>query len=328
MELFTLALPDGRSATGLTSFPTLNNPRPKGLPLIVAIHGGTYTADYYNADEERSIHVPSLALGLPVVAVNRPGYAGVPALPPIPKESSFIQQHGEYLHAILLPAVWKKFGSPRGATSIVLHTHSIGSGVGIVAAALHGLSPSTALYPLSGLITSGIGTQFRETGPNQHRDSVWKQSEELKNGDEVPATYWPVDVKDQEMLRPQWGLCDLDVIRQSERLNHPLSILEMYDIGRLWQNYWKEKYAPHVKVRHLYCLAEFDNFWNSTQDAVNDYARFFQNSAGLETAVMRNAPHCIELSYMGPAWYAKSFGFAMECAVADALRKEGKVAET
>jgi hypothetical protein len=46
----------------------------------------------------------------------------------------------------------------------------------------------------------------------------------------------------------------------------------------------------------------------------------FQEEFEVEGGLIRNAPHCLELSYWSQGWYARCYGWAMECAASFAMQ--------
>ena len=56
----------------------------RGKPLIAALHGGTYTARYFDVagSPQGTFMDLAAAAGYPVVCFDRPGYGGSAALPP------------------------------------------------------------------------------------------------------------------------------------------------------------------------------------------------------------------------------------------------------
>lgn len=133
----------------LSKFPTMqlsqasahqlrpNRPQ-KETPLIVALHGGSYSADYYNATLVNSAPPYSTFLGVPFIAINRPGYKDSTALPDaLPEGRTFLQVEGRYFHNEILPAVWKAYAADYGVISIVVLAHSLSAPMTIVAAALN-----------------------------------------------------------------------------------------------------------------------------------------------------------------------------------------------
>lgn len=160
MEACALSLSNDAVVTGLASFPDRDQVSgPSTLPLIVAVHGGTYSASYFFADDQHSALPVSSALGVPFLAINRPSYKDTTPVPPFPEDSTYLQEEGRYLHQEILPAIWKQYASRLGVSSIVLMTHSMGSFSAIIAAALNS---DSSLYPLAGLVISGIGTKLRQ----------------------------------------------------------------------------------------------------------------------------------------------------------------------
>ena len=63
------------------------------VPLVVAVHGGTYTSRYFDVPGY-SLLERSAALGIPIVAIDRPGY-GNSAL--LPEAESTIRGQARYL---------------------------------------------------------------------------------------------------------------------------------------------------------------------------------------------------------------------------------------
>lgn len=317
MESFSEKLPDGRTLNGLISLPpkpspTINAPY---LPLIVCVHGGTYTADYFNACPSTSIANLSTPLHIPIIAISRPGYGGSTHLPPPPAPSTgttFIQETGKHLHTTILPFLWQKYGPHSGATSLVLLSHSIGSAVAIVAAALHAEDTSTSTspptYPLSGLITSGIGTHI--ILPPATPADAYDRTQPPTND----SPLWPLDHKDRVMLCADQGLCPPDAVAQSAALNHAMRVAERADIQMEWLGYWRG-YAEKVVVPHLYGIGEREALWDVSETCVREYAEAFPRSVRREAGVVLGAPHCMELSYAGRGWLTRCLGFGVECAV-------------
>src|SRR5579859_2146229 len=75
---------DGHVIAALTAAPAADARAGRGKPLIAALHGGTYTARYYDvAGSARGTFLDvATAAGYPVVCFDRPGYGGSTALPP------------------------------------------------------------------------------------------------------------------------------------------------------------------------------------------------------------------------------------------------------
>jgi pimeloyl-ACP methyl ester carboxylesterase len=312
MSVFTMTLPDGKSLTGKRYFPDqITASHIPVVPLVIAVHGGTYNSDYFDADDRHTFRHISQTTGIPVIAIDRPGYSGTPHLPETPEKSSFIKEQGEYLHRVVLPFLWKEHASHLGVLSIFLYAHSIGGAITIVAASQHGSENTSSAYPLCGISISGVGSHVK-TLPleafNQGRKELVGISMRIPN-----------DQKDLLMLGPV-QLYDPIVLKQTERLQHDATIEELYDINVLWQGYWRQ-YAAEIAVSILYTLGEYDELWHTSDQDVKDFAEGFVKAPTVESRRLLSAPHCIEHSLQATGFTMRTFGFALECAVDCKLRK-------
>ena len=305
MEAFSIRLSDGNTLTGAHCFPTTTAmPAPCAKPLVVAIHGGTYSSSYFNADKTHSIMHVAQALGIPVIAIDRPGYQGSSPLPDIPSDSSYIQQQGAHLHQTILPSLWKQHASALGVSSIFVYGHSIGGAIVVVSASLHGSSPQDALYPLCGISISGCGSNVTKLPlPQFDMDPQDMKSQSLR---------FPSEQKDALMLGPP-KCHDRAILQQTERLQHDISVLELYDINVLWASYWR-KYTAEVHVPVTYTLGEHEGLWNATDQDVKEFASSFVKARTVEARMLLSAPHCIELSLQAPGLVVCTFGFAIASA--------------
>lgn len=354
MEAFSLPLSNNAVVTGLRT-PALPQPL-KDTPLMVALHGGSYSAHYYHATPTVSALPYSNFLRVPFIAVNRPGYKDSTALPgSIPKESTFLQEEGKYLHHEIIPAIWKAFGEEYGVSSIVILAHSLSVPMTIVAAALNATvslssdrgqeqelvdqnapvpgsggkederygkesenkteegKERTGSYALAGIILSGFGTTPKDTTMALIHPLIEPNATHV---------YLPPSLKDELMLLPaSSGFTDQEVYEKTEELNTACSLAEFSDGLGLWPSYWKERYAKFVKCPVLYALTEDDCFWVSSTEAMAGFAGAFGSSLRVDQGVVVGGAHCLELCRAGRGWYARVFGWAVECAVAKGLGK-------
>jgi len=297
MKPFSLDLPNGATLTGLSNIPEHSPTKPKHRPLMVGLHGGSYSSAYFHVDDHHTAALASNALDVPWVAVDRPGYKGSTGAT-IPDDSSFPETMGELFHKFILPTLWKTFGEPNGCNSIVLHGHSLGSPISVIAAALSA-QDAEAAYPLSGVTFSGFGIHLIPgAGP-----PVEGELPEFFEFD--PA------VKDGIMI-PE-GTCDPSVYKHAERLNTRFLFREVADIHAAWLPR-PEAWIPRVKVPILFALAERDSYWQPDDAHVKALIDSFSSSPRVEGGVMQGAPHNLEMSYWAPGWYSRVFGFGLECA--------------
>ena len=313
MATFFFTLPDGNTLSGANYFPEkVGAAHISARPLVVAVHGGSYTSDYFDADENHSIRHVSQSLGIPVIAIDRPSYRRSTPLPaPLPP-SSFIQDQGRYLHQTILPFLWKQHASSLGVSSILLYAHSIGGAIAVVTASLHASLPEQpALYPLCGISISGVGSNVNRLP----MDEEFNMDRQKMTG---ISLRFPSAQKDAMMLGPS-HLYDPAILAQTERLQHEILLEELHDINVLWPEYWRE-YAARVEVAVLYTLGEYDSLWKNTEQDVRDFAAGFGKATSVEAKRLLLAPHCIEHSLQATGLILRTFGFAIESAVQLKLR--------
>jgi len=310
MEPFLLSLSNDALLSGLLCLPQRTSTTPRYNPLIVGIHGGTYTSEYFNALPGHSAGTISTQLGVPFVAIDRPGYRDSTALASIPDGSSFFQEEGKYLHRYILPKLWEEYGHPFGASTIVLMGHSLGCSACIIAAALHSLEPE-ARYPFGGMILSGRSTT----------SAVTKSQGEAQLADARRVGYveFPPGVKNILMFGDvKLGLASDEIRRVSEQITHRGIIGEFKDRRLQWDGYWQE-YARTVKMPVMAAIGDRDGLFQASQNDLETFTTAFTTSPKVETVCIPGAPHCLELSYWGTGWYSRCFGFAIECATSSAL---------
>ncbi|KAF2848600.1 hypothetical protein T440DRAFT_491028 [Plenodomus tracheiphilus IPT5] len=299
MTSFKLALANNGVVTGMCSMPDTITTEPGSRPLVVAIHGGCYDHRYFDATPETSALLTSNALGVPFVAIDRPSYGGTTSLLPLSKDENFIEQTGLWLHQYILPTIWSEFGEPNKCDCIVLLSHSMGVMGATIAASLHARD-NKPLYPLGGLIASGMGDKTIPQPPANYP---------LFN---TYSYFLPPEAKDKAMFKP--GTVSTSVLEQTERLNGPTPILEVSGcFTDTWLPNWKQKWAPHVVVPVMFALVDDDPYFIVNEDELSTCTKAFVTSSCVDGSLVRGAPHCIELSHWSRGWYARCFGFALEC---------------
>ncbi|OHE94976.1 hypothetical protein CORC01_09770 [Colletotrichum orchidophilum] len=317
MQAFKLTLPDGKTVSGLHSIPApaaaaaaaADNPlRPAHCPLIVGLHGGTFSGTYFDIDDTYSARHISAATGVPFIALDRPGYNDTtPVGDAIPASSSFYEEWGTVLHRTILPALWDEFAVPSGCSAIALHCHSLGAPGACVAAALHAEETSPA-YPLAAITISGFGNAVKNY-----------RTEDFTPPDDPPPSHvhFPHHIKDMLMFPP--GTADASLLRHTARLDHPMPYRETADLRSKWLAGWRDKFAGRIAAPVLIGLAGRDGLWFSKEEDVREYIAAFTGSRRVEGSVIPGASHNIEMSYWSQGWYARIFGFAMEGAASLAI---------
>lgn len=316
MQSFTLTLPNGAALTGRYNRPDPASPgyvavEDSRRPLLVAIHGGSYSSSYFDADAKHTAALCSNGLGVPVVAIDRPLYQGTTSLYPIPEGKTYHDQLADWLHQYILPAVWQEFG--RGCSSVVLHPHSLGVPSAVIVAgwvAHEQARGETPAYPLAGLTISGLGTQT-------HPDLQAYAAQPAPDPGTLFASPAPPAMKDATMLPA--GTADPEMYTLTEKLDNPMPLAERAQYGLVWFPDGWRRLCERVKVPVLIGMAERDRLWMGTEEHVREFASGFTGSQRVEASVVKEAPHCIELSYFAQGWYARCFGWALECAAAYAV---------
>ena len=266
-------------------------PRPN-TPLVVALHGGTYTSAYFDVPG-CSLFDAAAALGVPMVAPDRPGYGNSPELPPA---EMTIEGQARHLVAALANA-WQRHGT--GTCGIVLMGHSIGAAIaaviaGLVAAEGHDL-------PLLGLAISGVGLKT----PPEHKP-LWEQLPD------TPVVHMPPGVKEAVMFGPQ-GSFDPQMARASTMADVGAPKVELVDIVSAWAPRVHERLA-RIKVPVHYRQGEFDHLWIVDADEISGFARALSDSSRVDAQMIRGTGHCMDFHHIGRALQVQQMGFALQCA--------------
>lgn len=256
-------------------------------PLIVALHGGTYSSAYFDVPGYSLID-RAAALNLPIIALDRPGYGETTPLEP---HNATIAGNAERLDA-LLGDLWERHGS--GRRGIFLIGHSIGGAITVSIAARR------PAWPLLGIAVSGVGL----TTPPESLDH-WSALPQ------TPMVDMPAEVKDQVMFGPQWTFLP-DMPARSHVADAPVPRAELIDIVSTWHSSVKE-IASRVQVPVHYRQGEFDRLWIADRDQVAGFGAAFSASALVDAALYRSAGHCIDFHRLGLAFQLEQLAFALRC---------------
>lgn len=206
-----------------------------------------------------------------------------------------------FIHKYILPNLWSEFGVPNACNCIVLLCHSMGSMSGTVAAALHA-EDNERQYPLGGVIASGMGDRLQ---PWMTESPLgWSQVDEH-------MVQLPSDRKD-DVLLPS-GTAPEEVLQQVELLNAPAALADLM-FSETWIPVWQARWAGRVSVPVSFAMVKDDCFFVVNEEYMQEYRAAFKSSRRVDVSLLNDAPHCIELSYWSQGWYARCFGFALECA--------------
>lgn len=261
-------------------------------PLVVAIHGGTYTSGYFDIPG-CSLFAQAAANRIPLIAPDRPGYEGSLVLPSAEMD---IAGQARYLTGALGDA-WQRHGT--GTTGIVLLGHSIGAAIAAQIAA--NLADAPGRFPLLGLAISGVCLNTPpEFGP------LWAQLPD------TPKVEMPAPVKDMVMFGPE-GSYDTAVVRASDSANAAAPKAELLDIVGGWQRNALD-ILRRINVPVHYRQAEIDRLWIVNQGEVDGFAKALVGALRVDAAMLRGTGHCIDLHHVGRALQMQQLGFALQCA--------------
>jgi pimeloyl-ACP methyl ester carboxylesterase len=256
-------------------------------PLIVCLHGGSYTSAYFDVPGHSLLEVGQ-ANGFPVLALDRPCYGESDAIRD--KAISF-DANAEVLDEAIAVA-WRtlELSSP----GVVLVGHSIGGAIALIIAARR---PS---WPLLGVSVSGIGNIL----PPGIADA-WNSMP----GGPVEFT---TDQRRQFMYGPDWTF-DPDVIAAAEVSAAPIPLEELLEVVGGWIAAFPEV-AAAVTAPVQYALAEYDALWSATTETVAGFAERFTDAPAIEASLFRAAGHNIDHHRVGRALHLSQLAFALRCA--------------
>ena len=275
--------------TGLADDPAGGAAASRGKPLIVALHGGTYTSRYFDvaASPFGSFVDVAAGNGYAVISPDRPGYGGSPALPPA--QNTFAR------HARLLADVIAQAAERSRADGVFLTGHSIGGMIALMIAA------GDIDFRLTGLSVTGMGAVIRAGGPAHALAS-------LPPDETVDLPY---DQRDQVMFGPA-GTWTADAVQAAHGSYAPTPVRELIAAPQ-WPDEHLPGLAPRIAVPVHNALAEFDALWDSTQANVEQFAKLLTAAPFVDASIARATGHSIDHHILGHALHLRQLAFAAEC---------------
>lgn len=256
-------------------------------PLVIAIHGGTYSSGYFDVPDH-SLLERAERNGVPVIAIDRYGYGDTP----FRGDMSILGQAAALRDD--LAAVWDEH---RGdAVGVVLIGHSIGAAITL------GVASDPGRLPLLGVAVSGIGVRT----PGTHA-AMWNALPDL------PSVEMPTPVKDQLMFG-QAGSFAAAMPAASHPANTTVPKAELVDIVGGWQQE-AAAVCGTVAVPVHYRQAEHDKLWVVDEGEVEAFAARFTAAPPVDAAMVRDTGHCMDFHTIGAALHLQQLGFALQCAV-------------
>jgi pimeloyl-ACP methyl ester carboxylesterase len=258
-----------------------------GLPLLVALHGGTYTSEYFGvAGGPAGSFLDSAARnGFAVLTIDRPGYGESTLLP---EEDNTFARQAEILDGVIAAAldVWP-------AAGVVLVAHSIG---GMVSLEIAARQPE---WPLLGVATSGNGARIPAGGAAEALGSLPLSG----------VVDLPVPERDGVMFGPAGSFTEAARLA-AHRSYAPTPFVELVR-APAWAAERLSAVAAAVQVPVLTVLGEYDALWDSSAQARADYESRF--TVPVSAPVLPGTGHSIDHHLTGPALDLMQLGFAQEC---------------
>jgi pimeloyl-ACP methyl ester carboxylesterase len=255
-------------------------------PLVIAIHGGTYTSTYFDV-AGHSLLQRAGRNGIPAIAIDRYGYGQTPFI----EDMSILGQAARL--SAELPEVWEQHrGDARG---VVLIGHSIGAAVAL------GVAAAPGTLPVLGIAVSGIGVRT----PGAHA-GMWNALPDL------PTVEMPGPIKDQLMFGPPGSFAS-SMPAASHVADAPVPKAELIDIVGGWQTE-AAAVCGRIAVPVHYRQAEQDQLWVVDEGEVEAFAHRFTKSPHVDAAMIRDTGHCMDFHTVGPALQLQQLGFALQCA--------------
>lgn len=284
---FTHTISTGHHFTGRTNIgPALKVQ--SGAPLVIALHGGTYSSEYFDIPAHSLLDNASL-VGVPVIALDRPNYAGSS---PLTSDTSIIFTNAEVI-GDAIGSIWEEHGN--NAPGVVLIAHSIGGAIATKMAA----TPQS--WPLLGLATSGCLVRV----PTESA-GAWAALPD------IPMIDLPVPLKDQLMFGPA-STYDDAMPAASYPANTPVPKSELLDITSGWIDH-RAEVCGQITVPVHHRQGEYDHLWVTNQDEIDEFRAGFTGAPSIDAELQLGSGHCIDFHRPSDEFQRSQLEFALAAA--------------
>ena len=284
---FTHTTSDGREFTGRTNLDPDLEVR-SGAPLVIALHGGTYSSAYFDIPGHSLLDLAS-TLGVPVIALDRPNYVGSS---PLTSAGSIISANADVVGEAI-GSIWDQHGN--GAAGVVLVAHSIGGAVATTIAA------TRQAWPLLGLATSGCLVRVPPESAG-----AWAALPDIAMID------LPVPLKDQLMFGPP-STYDDAMPAASYPANTLVPKAELLDITGGWIAS-RAEVCGQITVPVHHRQGEFDHLWVTSQDEIDEFRAGFTASPSIDAELQLGSGHCIDFHLPSNDFQRSQLEFALDAA--------------
>ena len=270
---------NGTKLSGRVATPTEGQSR----GLIVALHGGSYTTQYFDSPKH-SVMGLIPRLGYTIIGIDRPGYGDAQDAP-----LGFDAQV-----EVLTPVIaqlWQEYGDR--SAGVFLYGHSIG---GMIALLIAAAKPN---FPVLGVSMTGSGAIMRE-----------QALAAFSGASQAPTSHvdLPHEAKMGLMFGPPWTY-EATVAAADPKRDVPLATAELRDALK-----WQERLpsaAAAVDVPVHFVVGEYDGIWHG--DKLNETKQLFQKAPFVDVYQQRQSGHDVELDHLGYAQALKVIAFIEEC---------------
>ncbi len=258
-----------------------------GAPLVIALPGGTYSSIYFDVPGQSLLDTAEI-VGIPVIAMDRPGYRGST---PVEPGDSIILRNAEVL-GDLIGDLWQAYGA--GLAGVVIIGHSIGGAITTAIAAGH------PAWPLLGIAVSGCLVRVpAESG------GAWAALPDLE------FVELPGPMKDFVMYGPDWTHTAA-MPEAGHAADAPVPKAELLDITGGWIERMRDV-AAQVRVPVHSRQGEFDHLWVTDEAEVTEFKAAFTGAPWVDARLVPNAGHCIDFHLPARAFQLEQLAFALEC---------------
>lgn len=259
-------------------------------PLLVALHGGLYTGQYFNVAGSDAGSFTDIANrnGFDLITIDRPGYGASDPL--LAEENTFARQ-GELLDG----AIGCFLASYDNAAGVVLVGHSIGGMIGLEVAARR---PE---WSLLGISATGMGARIPPHGAAEELGAI-----PLHGIVDVP-----IPEREKLWYGPEGSYTTAAV--EAARQSYAPAPMEELAAAPRWATTRLDLVAADINVPIHHALAEFDALWDSTSDARELFISKFPGALRVTSEIVPGVGHCLDHHLTGAALHLRQLAFGLDC---------------
>jgi pimeloyl-ACP methyl ester carboxylesterase len=269
----------------------LRSPEGTAKGLILALHGGNYSAGYWNYEGSRGESLMRLGaeLGFHVLALDRPGYGRSYDFEP--KRLGLAAQVDFLFDTIDAWTSTHRFSGP-----VFVIGHSIG-GILTLLMAAHQRGAR-----LSGVDVLGVPFRFPKTEAGDEVNS-WSTT-----GTHVPP---PDEAARKWLLFGPEGTYDPEAFAYDSTLPRPMPVAEYIDALKM-PDAWAQV-LPAILIPVQFTLAEFEVMQATGRDTLRDVEALLSNSPRARVALQAGSGHNASTHHIARAYHLRAIAFFEEC---------------